>query len=292
MTAQDAEKARGDGKAVLLTGCSSGIGRESALALAEQGYTVLATVRRQAAADALRDLRIPGLVPVCPVDMADAAQVSQAASSIAQELGRRGLGGLHALVNNAGGGGPAPVELMDPEVFHTELKARLIGPVILIQAILPLLRRAQGRIVWIMTPGLFPTPYVASIHACDFAANCLARTLDIELKSWGIPCVMIRCGGIRTPAGLRTVADVESLLKSASPERVALYETPLRRWTEEMTEFDRKRTDPKKVADAVVTAVGARRPKRRYSVGYMAGAAAVLEALPQSLADRILKSRF
>lgn len=292
MTAKGSGTGEGRGRSVLVTGGSSGIGHETALALAGRGFTVFATVRKESDAEALRRLGLAGLVPVCPVDLSDLGQVGRAVEFVSGEIGRRGGQGLWAVVNNAGGGGPAPVELLDLRRYETELKARLLGPVALVQGLLPLLRRAGGRIVWVMTPALIPTPYVATIHACDFAANCLARTLDIELKPWRIPNVMVRCGGIKTPAGMRTVGDVEALLKTGPTDRVALYEEALRRWAKDMAAFDAKRTDASAVAAAVVRAVEARRPKRRYSVGHMARAAAFLESLPQPIADRILKSRF
>jgi NAD(P)-dependent dehydrogenase (short-subunit alcohol dehydrogenase family) len=292
MTARRSANHRANGKAVLVTGCSSGIGRAAALALAGRGFTVFATVRREADAESLRDLNLPGLLPVCPVDVSDPEDVGPAAAFVAAELERRGHNGLYALVNNAGAGRPAPIELLPLAELHTELRARVLGPVALVQAFLPLLRRAGGRVVWIMTPALIPTPYVASIHACDFAVNGLARTLDIELRRWGIPSIMIRCGGIRTPAGLRTAADVEALIRTGPPDRVGLYEEALRKWAGDMEVFDRKRTDPARVGEVVVRALTAEKPRRRYSVGHMARAAAILEMMPQGLADRILKTRF
>ncbi len=292
MTLRRGDRPRPAGRGVLVTGCSSGIGRQTAAALAGRGFTVFATVRKESDAGSLRGLGLPNLVPVCPVDLSDLDQVAGAAAFVARELESKGLKGLFALVNNAGGGGPAPVELLDPTRFDIELRTRLLGPVALIQALLPLLRLAGGRIVWIMTPSLIPTPYVSSIHAFDFAANCLARTLDIELRAWRIPSIMISCGGIRTPAGMRTVADVEALLRDGAPDRVALYEGALRRWAKDMEAFDAKRTDPGEVAEAVARVLMAEKPKRRYSIGHMARAAAFLEALPQPLADRILRKRF
>lgn len=292
MTMRCIDKPPANGEGILVTGCSSGIGRHAALALARQGFTVFAAVRKEADAESLRGLNIPGLVPVCPVDLANQEHVSRAAAFVADELERRGKRGLCALVNNAGGGGPAPVELLDPDKFHTELRARVLGPVALVQTVLPLLRQAGGRIVWIMTPALIPTPYVAGIHACDFAVNCLARTLAFELKPWGIPSIMIRCGGIRTPAGLRTVSDVEALLRAGPPDRVALYDGALRKWAKDMAAFDEKRTEPGKVGEVIVRALTAEKPKRRYSVGHMARAAAFLESLPQPVADWILRKRF
>jgi NAD(P)-dependent dehydrogenase (short-subunit alcohol dehydrogenase family) len=212
--------------------------------------------------------------------------------AIDREIEARGQKGLFALVNNAGGGSVAPIELMDPGRFRTELEARVAGPVALVQAVLPRLRRAGGRIVWIMTPAIIPTPYVASIHACDFAVNGLARTLDIELKPWAIPTIMIRCGGIRTEAVSKSDAELEADLKSWPPEKRALYEPALRKWSESLAAFNAKRADPEKVAAVVEKALSSAKPTRRYSIGHMAKAAAFLESLPQGLADRILKARF
>jgi NAD(P)-dependent dehydrogenase (short-subunit alcohol dehydrogenase family) len=210
--------------------------------------------------------------------------------TIRAELSRRGQPGLFALVQNAGGGGVSPVELMDLNEFSRELQIRLVGATALVQALLPLLREGGGRIVWIQTPATIPTPYVTSIHACDFAVNCLARTLDIELKPWGIPNVQVRCGGIKTERGLRTTDEVEMLL--LRHPNAALYRDRLQEWSKDMTAFDEKRTEAEKVAQVVLEALTAPKPRRRYAVGHMAGAAAFLEALPQPLADAILKARF
>ena len=277
------------GKSVLITGCSSGIGRQTALHLARKGYTVFATVRKPADADGLRRLNEPDLIPICPLDLTRLEDIPAVMAAVEAGLQRLGQAGLHALINNAGGGGVAPVELMDVELFQRELQTRLVGPVALVQACLPLLRQGAGRLVWIMTPATIPTPYVASIHACDFAANCLARTLEIELKPWGIPSIQIRCGGIKTATGLRTTNEVEEILKHPNG---SLYRVQLEKWSQEMAEFDEKRTDPQQVAETVLTALNATHPRRRYALGHMSGAAALLEALPQPLTDTILKLRF
>jgi NAD(P)-dependent dehydrogenase (short-subunit alcohol dehydrogenase family) len=279
-------------KSVLVTGCSSGIGQATAIMLARRGCTVFATVRKDADAERLRKLGLPTLIPLCPVDLTNRDHINHAAAAVAEELRLRGHHNLDALINNAGGGSPAPIELMDLDEFHRELQARVLGSVALVQAVLPLLRQARGRILWIMTPGIIPTPFVTSIHACDFAVNCIVRTLNIELKRWGISSIMICCGGIKTPAGLRTKDDVDALLRRGQSDRIALYEETLRNWSKEMEDFDRKRTEPEKVAEVVYEAITTERPRRRYSVGYMSKAAHFLEILPQSFTDWILGKRF
>lgn len=281
------------GEGVLITGCSSGIGRATAIHLAQRCFTVFATVRKQVDAAALRSLGEPNLVPVCLLDLADLEHIPAVVDAVTGELARRGREGLYALIQNAGGGSVAPIELMGLAEFNAEVEARLVGSVALVQAFLPMLRRAEGgRIVWITTPAIIPTPYVASIHACDFAVNCMARTLDIELKPWRIPSVMIRCGGIRTPAAERSMHALAQSLEEWPRERAALYQQALQDWRESMVGFDAKRTPPEKVAAIVYRALVARSPKHRYAIGHMAGAAAFLEALPQPLADAILWMRF
>jgi len=291
MSVDATHKARG-GKAVLITGCSSGIGKVTAIHLARSGFIVFATVRREAHADELSKLGEPNLVPVCPLDLSRLEDIPGVVQTVTAKTKRRGAEGLFALIHNAGGGGVAPVELLDLDTFRTELESRVLGAVALVQAFLPLLRGAGGRIVWIMTPATIPTPYVTSIHACDFAANCVARTLEIELKRWAIPNIMIRCGGIRTERGLKTTDEVEEGLRTWRRDRAALYDEALRRWGSEMAAFDAKRTDPAEVAKVVGRALRAGRPKRRYSVGHLASAAAVLELMPQRWVDAILKARF
>jgi len=279
----------GDGKSVLITGCSSGIGEAIALNLARNGFTVFASVRKEADRDRLLRQQIPNLLPVFPLDLARSSDIPPVVHFIQEMVRSANQPGLYALINNAGGGSIAPIELMDVEYFRVELQTRLVGSVALVQALLPLLRAGSGRIIWIATPAIIPMPYVASIHACDFAANCLARTLDLELKPWRIPSILVRCGGIKTARGLRTTGEVEEMLKNPKSD---LYRRQLTTWADEMKAFDQKRTDPEEVAQTVMTALTARHPKRRYAVGYMSGAAAFLESLPQPLTDAILNMRY
>jgi len=278
-------------RAVLVTGCSSGIGRAVALYLARRHFVVLATVRKAADAESLRALGEADLVPIHPLDLSRLEQIPQARAQVERELERRGIVGLAGLVNNAGGGSIAPIELMELSGLQGELSARILGPVALLQAFLPSIRRASGRIIWITTPGLFPIPYVSTIHACDFAVNCLARTLRLELAPWRIPTVMIRCGGIQTPSPERTAREAEAAMKGWSEEARSLYGERMTAELESLSGFDRKRSDPDQVAAAVHRALTAARPRSRYQVGHLSRAAQVAELLPQALVDRIMASR-
>lgn len=282
---------RPSGQGVLVTGCSSGIGRAIAVHLAEQGFTVFATVRKERDAEALRQLGNPNLAPACPLDLTRLTDIPPIIDWVTQELQRRGQAGLYAVVNNAGGGSIAPIELLDVNKFRMEAETRLIGPVALLQACLPLIRQAQGRVVWIVTPALLPIRYVASIHAYDFAVNCLARTLQLELAPWNIPSIQIRCGGIQTAAPAKTRQDFAESLRQWPPECVERYASSLEHEQTMLAEFDMQRTDPREVAKVVQRALCARKPKSRYQIGYMAGIAALAEYLPQPLLDFVMSKR-
>ena len=280
-----------DGRGVLVTGCSSGIGRATALHLAQKGFTVFASVRTARDAEELESLAIPGLLPVAPLDLGMPEHIPPVAARIERELDTRGKPGLYAVVNNAGGGSVAPIELLDLSKLHAEVEARIMGPVALAQALLPSLRKAGGRILWIATPSLMPIPFVSSIHACDFAANCLARTLAIELAPWSIPSVFVRCGGIRTAAPAKNSRELEEAMARWPKEKRLLYAEALEKETKSLAAFDAKRSDPVVVARKVEAALCALRPRRVYRAGHLVWFAAFLDLLPQNLVDGIMRRR-
>jgi NAD(P)-dependent dehydrogenase (short-subunit alcohol dehydrogenase family) len=280
-----------NGEGVLVTGCSSGIGRAIAVHLAQRGFTVFATVRKAEDVDKLRQLNVANLLPTYPLDLTKLEHLPGIVETVTGELKGMGKEGLYAIVNNAGGGSVAPIELMDLEKLRVELETRILGPVALLQSFLSLIRQAHGRVVWIVTPGLIPIPFVSSIHACDFAVNCLARTLQLELKQWRIPSIRIKCGGIKSAAPEKSARELEESLHRWPKERVELYAHTLQKQLQEFDVFDTKRTDPEEVARIVYTALSARKPKRSYIVGHMARAAATLELFPQSAVDWIMAKR-
>jgi NAD(P)-dependent dehydrogenase (short-subunit alcohol dehydrogenase family) len=287
------EKKLNDAKdrAVLITGCSSGIGRATAVYLAQRGYTVFAGVRRPADAQGLGMLGLKNLVPLCPLDLTQPGQISDARVKIDEELASRGLHGLYAVVNNASGGFIAPLELMDIEKMRVETQVRILGPIALLQAMLPLLREGRGRVLWIATPSLMPIPFDSSIHACDFAANCLSRTLNLELLPWGIPSVQIRCGGINTASVARSYSELDQSMRRWSDLGLDLYDDALKKTEEGFKEFDKKRSEPEIVAKTVHRALEAKKMKSRYHAGYMSGISSLMEVFPQPLIDHILSKR-
>lgn len=280
-----------NGKSILVTGCSSGIGRACAVLLADRGFTVFAAVRKETDAQNLRRLNLENLIPLCPLDLSRPEHLPQIFEKVCVELNKLGQEGLFAIINNAGGGFISPIELMDLNKFRTELETRLTGPIGLLQTFLPMLRKTQGRILWIVTPALMPIPFDSSIHACDFAVNNLARTLNIELKPWNIPVVMVRCGMIKTESVERSYGELESNIKNWPEEISKLYKKILDEVVKKWHDFDKKRTDPAEVAKIVYKVLTAQKPKNRYRIGYMSGKSAMLELFPQSFVDSIMMKR-
>jgi len=276
---------------VLVTGCSTGIGRAIAIHLAQNGFTVFATVRKESDAENLYNLNEPNLIPTYPLDLTKPEHIPNVVNIVLNELKKRGKEGLYAIVNNAGGGSIAPIELMDLNKFRIELETRLVGPIGLLQAFLPMIRRVNGRILWIVTPALIPIPFVSSIHICDFAVNCIVRTLKLELKPWDIPVIMIRCGGIKTAAPEKTNKELEESFKQWPKEKLDLYSRVLMKEQEELHKFDEKRTEPGEVAKVVYKALCAKKPKSKYRIGYMSGVAAMLEYFPQTFVDFLMVKR-
>jgi len=278
-------------KSILVTGASSGIGNAVAIYLAKQGYTILASVRKNSDAEALNKLGLTNLNPLCPLDLTKQEQIYAIANSVREQIQKKELPALYAVILNAGGGHIAPIELMSISDFRDELEKRLVGNISLLQELIPLLRLTKGRILWISTPGLFPVPYVADIHAPDFAVNYLARTLNLELRPDGIKNILIRCGGINTPSPKRTENNILEQLRNCPKERVDIYESRLVKLEKELKKFATKRTEPEKVAELIAKVLHADKPKVRYQLGHMSNLGAFFEKLPQSWVDFIMGKR-
>ena len=279
-------------RAVLVTGASSGIGNAAALYLAEKGFMVFAGVRKEQDRKKIQSLGIPNLISLYPLDLTNLNDVADTSSFLSFYLHNNNLKGLFGIVNVAGGGSIAPIELLNLNGLENELKTRILGPVALLQSLLPLIRDAKSRILWIATPATIPSPFLTDIHACDFAVNFIVRTLKIELLKWNIPAILIRCGGIKTSSPERTMKVLKEAVKKWPEEKYLLYKDALDREMDELKEFDKKRTEPLEVAKVIYNALTDKKPKRRYRVGYMSGFAAFLELFPQPIVDYILERKY
>jgi NAD(P)-dependent dehydrogenase (short-subunit alcohol dehydrogenase family) len=255
---------------VLVTGASTGIGRATALALAASGTSVLAGVRR------LEDAP-PGTTPV-QLDVTDAEQVG-ALREIAQ---------LDGLVNNAGIAVSGPLEFLPVAELRRQLEVNVIGQLAVTQAVLEPLRRARGRIVNVSSiGGRVALPLYGPYSASKFALEALSDSLRRELRD--VRVIVVEPGAMATPIWDRGIATADALFAAMPPaahERYGKLVTVMRGQAEAL---GRDGEPPERVAEAIVRALAARRPRPRYVVGRDARIqAALARVLPDRAFDAVL----
>jgi NAD(P)-dependent dehydrogenase (short-subunit alcohol dehydrogenase family) len=273
----------------LITGASTGIGRATALRLARSGWTVLAGVRDPAVGEELAgEPGTDGRVRALALDVTDAAQIAQAADRVGAGTDG-GSARLDALVNNAGIGVGGPLELVTPEEMRRQLEVNVVAQVAVTQALLPALRRAGGRIVFISSiGGRVPMPFTAPYAASKHAVEAIAEALRVELFSSNVQVALIEPGSVATPIWDKSRSEAEKL--SIPPE----LQEPYRRIPDAMDrvleETARRGIPPEQVAETIERALSARRMRARYVVGRDAKAMLMIRRLlPDRTWDRVAR---
>ena len=272
-------------RTVLITGCSSGIGLATARLLAGEGFRVLAGVRSAEDAEKLADTALPNLEPVL-LDVTSDEAVGKIVASIEATSPQ----GLYALVNNAGVGLPAAVELTTPDEARKIFEVNTIGPLRMIRACLPLLRKADGRIINMSSMnGTMALPMVGAYSASKFALEALSDTLRIELRPWKIPVSIIRPGQVRTSIFDKAREELNRR-RAEIPEPLKMgYDKMYARAAKFNERGTRAATSPEKVASVVLQALTTKHPSPRYHVGRDAHGMRFFNAvLPQRIVDRLL----
>jgi NAD(P)-dependent dehydrogenase (short-subunit alcohol dehydrogenase family) len=271
-------------RAVLVTGASTGIGRATALRLDAAGWRVFAGVRREEDAESLRREGSDRLAPLS-LDVTDPEQIAAAAARVEAES----AGGLAGLVNNAGVAVPSPLETIPIEDFRRQVEVNLTAQVAVTQALLPALRRARGRIIFISSiGGRIAFPMTGAYHAAKFGIEAVGDVFRQELRPWGLRVSIVEPGSIDTPIwdrGERTADEIGG----RSPQREALYGRAIERYREVVRQTAERGISPEKVARTVEHALDSPRPRTRYLVGIDAKLQARLRPLiPTPLFDRIV----
>jgi NAD(P)-dependent dehydrogenase (short-subunit alcohol dehydrogenase family) len=266
----------------LVTGASTGIGCATALRLARSGgWKVFAGVRDQDAAERLRSQAPEGKLEPIALDVTDAAQVAAAAARV-REHGEAAGGAagarLDALVNNAGIGIGGPLELIPLDDLRRQLEVNVVGQVGVTQALLPALRAARGRIVFISSVGgrvpmAFTAPYAASKHAIE----AIGDTLRVELRSSGVQVALVEPGSVSTPIWEKARESGEQL--QVPPELQAEYGHVPAAMTKSLQDTARRGVDPDQVAAVIQHALRSRHMRSRYVVGRDARAMILLRRL-------------
>jgi NAD(P)-dependent dehydrogenase (short-subunit alcohol dehydrogenase family) len=269
-------------KHTLVTGASSGIGRATALRLAAAGQHVYAGVRREADGAKLVTDATGGEITPVRLDVTEASQIAEAAAMI----GAHATAGLHGLVNNAGYGLACPTELVPLDSFRRQLEVNVTGQLAVTQAMLPLLRKAAGRIVIVSTIGVrFNPPFAGPLDAAKAALTALADSLRQELAPWDIRVVLVEPASINSGAADKVSRDAAAAMATASPQSRALYQATFTNMLAVMNEREGHGSPPDVAAATIVQALTASRPRTMYLTGKDSRRLALLSLLPTPVLD-------
>uniref|UniRef100_A0AAU3GKV9 SDR family NAD(P)-dependent oxidoreductase n=1 Tax=Streptomyces sp. NBC_01401 TaxID=2903854 RepID=A0AAU3GKV9_9ACTN len=265
------------GKLVVVTGASTGMGAATARELARHGFHVLAGVRRDRDADAVR---AAGIEPVI-LDITESTHVEALAARVADDPRP-----LHALVNNAGIQVNAPVEVLPLAEWRQVFEVNLFGHVAVTQALLPALLRSKGRVVNISSiGGRFAMATYGAYAGAKFALEAVSDSLRREVAPLGVRVVVVEPGGVRTEIADRGIATANRLAARMTPEQEERYGSLVRANNRLMASGTSSGLTADAAALVIAKAVTTRRPRTRYTAGRDA---ALVIRLGRVLSDRTL----
>ena len=273
-------------KAVLITGTSSGIGRDAAGYLAGKGWRVFAGVRRDADAERIGAESGGAITPV-NCDVTNETSLIAAREIMESDLDGCGLDGL---VNNAGIATAGPLEFLSAEDLRHQFNVNVAGAMNTTRTFLPLLRKAGGRIVNISSiSGLIAFPFLGAYAMSKHALEAASDALRIELMNSAIYVSLIEPGVIKTPIWKKSTAASLEMKKAMPTEALELYGASLDKFVANIARLNRYATSPATVSRKIHHALTSNRPRARYLIGLDAK----LEywgrvLLPARLFDRIL----
>ena len=246
-------------KAVLITGCSSGIGRATAERLAGVGWKVYATARQ---VEAIAPLEERGC-ELLPLDVTDEDSMRSAVDEVERQEGAVGV-----LVNNAGYSQSGAVEAVPTEKVRRQFETNVFGLARMCQLVLPGMRRqGYGRIVNVSSMGGKLTfPGAGYYHASKHAVEALSDALRFEVAGFGVRVAVIEPGLIRTSCAQAAVGSMDG---SGGEHPYAGFDEGVARTTAENYDrgpISRLAGEPEAVAEAIERAISARSPRSRYAV--------------------------
>jgi len=214
------EVGRNNTPTAVITGAGAGLGRQIALDFAEQGYRVFGTGLSAREIDDLRQAS-GGSVQLTIVDVTHEHAVQSWAEQTAGALGDHGL---DVLISNAGILTPGPLEVLPLQAIRHEFDVNVFGSLAVINAFLPALRKARGRIVQIgSATGKFPLPFNGPSSASKAALEAFADVYRAELQAFGVHFVIVEPGNMATGGPAATARALEKLAESMTAEQRSLY---------------------------------------------------------------------
>jgi NADP-dependent 3-hydroxy acid dehydrogenase YdfG len=238
-------------KVVLITGCSTGIGRDLAGHLSQAGYTVVATARKP---ESLED--IPAALKL-PLDVTQPECVAETVTQTIHKFSR-----IDVLVNNAGYALRAALEETSDEQVQRIFDVNVFGVLRLIRAVAPYMReQAAGRIINISSiAGKLSTPVNGIYSATKLAIEAISDALRLELAPFGIQVIVIEPGSIKTHFDATAQGHTQAILSNSSSP----YRTLYRLSDEFSASMQQQAAEPQVVSQVIQQAIEAPKPKVRY----------------------------
>jgi NAD(P)-dependent dehydrogenase (short-subunit alcohol dehydrogenase family) len=247
-------------KIAVVTGSSSGIGFETSLLLAKNGFRTYATVRNPDKAKALRDISDKGELPihVVELDVDSDKSVKDAIDRIKDESGR-----IDVLVNNAGYALFGALEDLSMDEIKAQFETNLFGAIRVMKAVLPIMRKKQGGTIVNVSSigGRISFPLSSAYHGTKFALEGVSESLRYETQPFGIKVVLIEPGVIGSNF-LRNAKLAQMALEPTSP-----YAPMVQTLQKASTRIYEQATPPEEVAKVILKAVTIDNPDLRYLVG-------------------------
>ncbi|MCE1198055.1 MAG: SDR family NAD(P)-dependent oxidoreductase [Marinilabiliales bacterium] len=264
-------------KVILITGISSGFGKETASLLAKAGHTVYGTLRKETETDPL--------VHVLKMDLSDSQSIRDGVKTLLDKEGR-----IDVLINNAGMHTGGASEMIPIETIRLQMQTNFLGMVELTQLLLPTMR-AQGSGTLInfgSIGGLMGLPFQGIYSAGKFAIEGFSAALRMELRQFGIKVVVINPGDFHTHNSANRRGFLYSL-EEGNP-----YQTQFAKTLELIEKDENGGWKPEILAKKLVKIVGCRNPRQRYVIASAEQKLAVVlnNILPDKLFDLILRSHY
>lgn len=264
---------------VLITGASSGIGKATAIYLAQNGYNVYGAARR---VEKMNELKNFGIKPIA-LDITKDESVTACVNQILKEAES-----IDVLVNNAGFGSYGAIEDVSMEDARYQLEVNVFGAMRLTQLVLPKMRENKyGKIVNISSiGGKNAFPLGGWYHASKFALEALSDSMRNEVREFGIDVIVIEPGAIKSEWG--NIA-FDSLIKVSGN---TAYKDLAAKTHKAFTQLSDNISEPIVIAKLIKKGIEAKNPKTRYSGGYMASQILFLKkVLSDKLMDKVIMSQ-
>ena len=265
-------------RTVLITGCSSGIGRATALAFADEEWTTYATARNEGDLTAVADAGCE----TAALDVTDDDAVERVVERVVDKAGR-----IDCLVNNAGYGQHGPAEDVPTDLFARQFDVNVVGPHRLVREVLPHMRAAEdGTIVNVSSvAGRLAVPGMSAYSASKFALEGYSDALRSEVSRYGIDVALVEPGPVETRFRDRVDNELAGLSRTEAYEWLYEAQEDASLISGESSPFA---STPEQVANTIVEAGVSTDPDPRYAVGGFATAVLYGRFIPDRVRDRLL----